>query len=317
MTFLSQPPGQLTQRLPWLDMARGAAVILMVIYHFAWDLSYQGFVETDINRELGWRLFARFIAGSFLFLSGISFWLQHRSGFDGHKFLRRLAVIAGAAALVTLGTWYAFPSSYVFFGILHCIALSSVLAIPFLRAPPWLTLLVAALVFAAPFYVSNAFFDAPILAFIGLRTFPPMTNDYVPLLPWAAPMLAGLGLGQWLLRDAGRSGPAVPEMVRRPLALLGRHSLLIYLLHQPVLFGATALAASYLQPAVNDASGEFLSACEARCVKTGAVRQTCIEQCYCTLDGLEKTGVWASIAKGANDEKTIQAINRMSSVCQR
>ncbi|MBY0612331.1 MAG: DUF1624 domain-containing protein [Beijerinckiaceae bacterium] len=322
MTLLSKPVGQPPLRLRWLDLARGIAVILMVIYHFSWDLSFHGFLEFDVNQVLGWRIFARGIAASFLFLAGFSLWLAHRNGFRSQSFWRREIILVLAAGLVTLGTWYAFPSSYVFFGILHCIAASSLIALLFLRLPGWVTALAAVLVLAAPFTLANEAFNAPLLAFIGLRTVPPATNDYVPLLPWLSPLLAGLAAGQ-LLPFLARPVPAKPAPANTPsrldqaLAFLSRHSLIIYLVHQPLLFGATSLAASYIKPGINDVSGEWLSDCEAKCVREKKPRQTCIETCFCTLDGLEKTGAWTAIAKGATDPQTLSAINQMSAVCQK
>ena len=211
--ILKPSPGlgvQPAARLSWLDMARGIAVILMVIYHFSWDLSFHKFFDFDVNQVLGWRIFARGIAASFLFLAGFSLWLAHRNGFKAQAFWRREIILIAAAGLVSLGTWYAFPSSYVFFGILHCIAASSLIALLFLRLPGWVTLFAAVLVLVAPFTLANEAFNAPLLAFIGLRTVPPMTNDYVPLLPWLSPLLAGLAAGQLL------PGLAMPDLGQVP-----------------------------------------------------------------------------------------------------
>ena len=317
MTFLSERAGQ-PLRLLWLDLGRGLAVVLMVIYHFSWDLSFHHFIEAEVNKELGWRIFARGIAASFLTLAGYSLWLAHGNGIRWPAFWRREAIIAAAALVVTIGTWYAFPDSYVFFGILHAIAASSLIGLFFLRLPAWLTLVVAAGVLAAPIYLAAPAFDAPALAFIGLRTYPPTTNDYVPLLPWLSPLLLGIAIARLVpaLATAYSGWPGLGAF-GRALRFVGRHSLLIYLLHQPILFGATTLAAQYLKPAVNDAEGDFLSGCEASCVKQGTPRATCIEICFCTVDGLKATGAFQSIAAGARDKATIEAIGQMSRVCQR
>ena len=315
----SIPPGEAaSSRLLWLDCARGIAVVLMVIYHLSWDLSFHHFIEAKVNQELGWRIFARGIAASFLMLAGYSLWLAHGRGFKADKFWRREGILIAAAALVTAGTWYAFPDSYVFFGILHAIAASSLIGLIFLRLPVLVTLLAAAAALAAPFFLAAPAFDAPLLAFIGLRTYPPTTNDYVPLLPWVSPLLLGIALGRLVPSLAIRRSIA-PDLgaIGRGLRFLGRHSLLIYLLHQPILFGATTLAAGYFKPAINDAEGDFLSGCEASCVKQGTPRATCIEICFCTVDGLKATGAFKSIAAGARDKATIDAIGQMSRTCQR
>ena len=226
-------------RKPWLDCARGLAVIAMVIYHLAWDLSFFGLIETNVNTSALWRGLARFIAGSFLFLSGISLYLAHKNGLLWLPFLRRFGIIAGAAALVTLVTWYQFPDSYIFFGILHCIALSSIIGLIFVRVHYAFALIAALVTFALPYMFTNTFFDVPILAFIGLRTLPIRTNDFVPLLPWIASFLTGIGLAQIAHRFDFKSLFNVPRLLTKPLSFLGRYSLIIYLIHQPILFELT------------------------------------------------------------------------------
>src|SRR4029079_12219855 len=127
------PPESGKRRFDTVDIARGVAVAAMAVYHFSWDLSALDFIETNVIEEPGWRLFARSIAGSFLILVGVGLTLAHGRGLRLEAFLRRLAKIAAAALLITVATYFVFPQSYIFFGILHCIALCSVLALPFLR----------------------------------------------------------------------------------------------------------------------------------------------------------------------------------------
>ncbi len=216
----------MSPRLPLLDAARGVAVVAMVIYHFAWDLSVFGFIETDVGRE--WRGAAMAIAASFLVISGVAFTLA------GRLKPRRLAILAGAAALVSAGSWWFDPNAFIFFGVLHCIALSSILAVPFLRALGWVLGVAAALVFALGAWAHPFFDDWPWL-WLGLSTQVPLTNDYIPIIPWFGLVL----LGMWL----GRVPPdAWPAWGPRPLLWLGRWSLLIYLIHQPILTGLLFLA---------------------------------------------------------------------------
>lgn len=307
-------------RLFWLDLARGIAVLAMIVFHFGWDLSFNRFIAVDVNQDEGWRLFARCIAATFLALAGFSLWLAHRHGIRWPAFWRREGVIVAAAALVTLGSYFAFPDSYIFFGILHAIAAASLVGLAFLRLPALVTLAAALFCLLAPRYLSAPAFDAPLLAFLGLRTFPPTTNDYVPLFPWLAPFLLGVALGRLLPAlsgDAARRAGASLGVLGRVLRWAGRNSLVIYLLHQPILFGATTLAAEWMKPGINDAEGEFLSACEANCVKQGSPREACIQFCFCTVDGLKKTGVFPAILKGARDKQTLDAITEMSRACQR
>lgn len=212
-------------RLPALDAARGAAVVAMVAYHFGWDLSVFGFIEVDVARD--YRLAAMAIAASFLLISGMALSLA------GRVKPRRLAILAGAAGLVSLGSWWFDPGSFIFFGILHCLALSSLLALPFLRAPGWVLGVVAAAVFAGGWW-ADPFFDAWPWLWLGLSTQLPLTNDYIPIIPWFSFVLLGM--------LAGRVPPGAWAMWGpRPLVWLGRWSLVIYLVHQPVLMGMLSL----------------------------------------------------------------------------
>lgn len=224
-----------TARLPLLDAARGLAVIAMVIYHFSWDLSVFGLVELDVGRE--WRPAAMAIAASFLVISGTALTLS------GRFRPRRFATLLGAAALVSLGSWWFDPDSFIFFGILHCLALSSILALPFLRAPAGLLVAAAVAAFALGGW-AHPFFDAAPWLWLGLSTQVPLTNDYIPIIPWFGFVLLGM--------LAGRARPgAWAQWGPPPLVWLGRWSLVIYLVHQPIL--TTALF--WLAPLLNGRPG--------------------------------------------------------------
>src|SRR5690606_2738746 len=106
-------------RLEAIDVARGLALVAMAIYHFAWDLEFFGYVPHAMTAQGGWKLLARCIASSFLFLVGVSLFLGHARGIRWRPFLRRLAMVAGAAAAISLVTWLAVPGGLIFFGILH------------------------------------------------------------------------------------------------------------------------------------------------------------------------------------------------------
>ena len=131
-------------RFDGVDAARGAALVAMAVYHLGWDLSFLGLVVTDVIAHPVWRALGRATAASFLFLVGVGLVLGHGGGLRARAFLRRLAIVAGAAALVSVATRFAFPNDWVYFGILHCIAVASVIALPFVRAPVPVTLAAAA-----------------------------------------------------------------------------------------------------------------------------------------------------------------------------
>ena len=118
-------------------------------------------------------------------------------------FLVRFAKIGLAAAAITVATWFAFPATFIFFGILHAIAATSLVGLLFLRLPVVITLLAAAAAVAAPLYLRAPLFDHPALWWVGLSVNIPRSNDYVPLLPWLAPaLLAFADIGVRLIPTA-------------------------------------------------------------------------------------------------------------------
>lgn len=222
-------------RLIALDLARSLALVGMVIFHFTFDLALFGYLPAETIYQPFWYYFARLVAGSFLFLSGVSLWLAHGRGIRWAAFWWRFAKIAGAALLVTLASFWLVPGGPIYFGILHALAVSSVVALAFLRLPALVTLAAAGIVFALGWAGSSPVFDGLWLVWLGLAENRPVMGDYVPLLPWAAPCLAGLALARLagLERWRGRA----PSRFLRLLSFPGQHSLVIYLVHQPVLFG--------------------------------------------------------------------------------
>ena len=113
-------------RLDAIDALRGVAILGMMVFHVTWDLSFFGFLAPDAPRAPWLMNFGHAVAATFLALVGASLALAARDGFRPRPYLWRLASIVAAAAAITIGTALLFPESYIFFGILHCIAASSV-----------------------------------------------------------------------------------------------------------------------------------------------------------------------------------------------
>lgn len=221
-------------RLLLLDIARTVALSGMIVFHLVRDLEAFGMVAQGTTLTGGWAIFARCIAGSFLFLSGVSLVQAHSHGFEAKAWARRVIVIAGAACLVTLATYVAFPSSYVFFGILHAIAVASILGVPFLVAAPWVAIIGAAAILFAFVTTAHSVFSSPWMAWTGLSINLPASMDFIPLVPWLAPFLMGMALARTV--PPQRFEPTWPRWVpARALAWPGRNSLAVYLLHQPIL----------------------------------------------------------------------------------
>jgi uncharacterized membrane protein len=287
-------------RFAALDAARGVALAAMVVFHCAFDLDSLGLAALDVGGSPGWRSFARLIASSFLALSGISLVIAQGRAIRFEAYFRRLAILVGAAALVTLGTWYAMPRQFIFFGILHSIAVASLIGLAFLKAPWPVTLIAALLALAAPSLLASPALDAPVLRWLGLGTTLPVTLDFEPVFPWLAPFLLGMAVAQLALPRFARSrlaGSRQRTTLGRALAFAGRHSLAIYLIHQPVMFGTLSLLAQLLagSAAVSAEDRPFIEACEATCLVRHGQKAACVSYCGCTEGELKKAGLWPSV----------------------
>jgi uncharacterized membrane protein len=235
MPTASVHPTLKSPRLAIIDAGRGIALILMAAYHFCFDLNYYGLLSIDFNNTPFWLGARTFIVTLFLLLVGISLQLANARGIRWSATWRRLAMLAAAATGVTIASAMLFPNSYIFFGILHFITLASLLGLPFLRYR-WLTLLTAISVLLLDLTVSSPLFNQPLLQWFGLMTYKPITEDYVPLLPWFGAVLLGIFIGSWMVQLQHRFSRWQGKSGAGPLLRwLGRHSLLFYLLHQPVL----------------------------------------------------------------------------------
>jgi len=221
-------------RLCLPDIARSAALFLMIVFHFVKDMELFGLVAPGTTLSGGWAVFARGIAASFLFLSGVSLVLAHAGGFRGRAWLRRFLVIAGAACLVSLVTYAVFPSRFIFFGILHAIAAASLLALPFLFMPAWVSMLAAAGMLSVSVVFGRDLFSSPWLSWTGLGQNVPSSLDFIPLAPWLSPFLLGIAFARTV--DLRRLEPSWTRWFPvHAAAWPGRHSLAVYLVHQPIL----------------------------------------------------------------------------------
>ena len=225
-----------TARIPAVDVARGIAVIAMICYHFAYDLRFYGLLRVDFEHDPRALVVRTLILASFLLLAGVSLVLADRAHVPRARFWRHVGTIAACALLVSAGSYAMFPRTYIWFGVLHAIAVTLVLARPLARRP-WLAGALGLAIIAASFVISHPAFDNRVLGWIGFMTRKPFTEDYVPLFPWAGVVLLGIPAGHALGR---RNFAPIGALGRAPraLATLGRHTLAIYMVHQPILIGA-------------------------------------------------------------------------------
>jgi uncharacterized membrane protein len=227
-----------------IDAARGAAIVLMIAYHFCFDLNYFGVIQQNFYRDPVWLGARGFILSSFLALVGVSLAVTAQQGIRTPAYGKRLALIAVCAVVVSASSYLMFPASWIYFGVLHFIFVAGIVGLAFVRLH-WTNLIVGVALVAAGLVFAFPLFDQSWLNWIGLMTRKPVTEDYVPLLPWFGVVLVGLFVGKQVLtgRNSGwlrRWRGSAP--VNRLFRWLGRHSLAVYMLHQPVLIGVLYLA---------------------------------------------------------------------------
>lgn len=306
------------KRLAWLDAARGMALIAMAVYHFTWDLDYFGYIAPGTAATGGWKIFARLIAGSFIFLAGFSLVLGHRGEIRWRGFWMRFGRIVAAALLISGATYFIFPSSFIFFGILHHIAVASLLGLLFLRLPVAVMLVCSAAAFAAPHFLRSASFDQSALWWVGLSSTAPRSNDYVPLLPWFGAFLLGMAASRiFLLRKS--YAPVSPHQAvdGRWISLLaaaGRHSLAIYLLHQPILIALVFLFTVVMPPERPDPVESYRQSCVAAC-SVDRDAGSCRVFCDCTLDQLLQGELFNGLNDGSINARTDARIASISQQC--
>jgi uncharacterized membrane protein len=212
-----------------VDVARGTAFVAMFLYHALWFADARGLVDLPMREHLGLRLFQMSIAGTFYFLVGVSLVLANRDRVRVAPFLQRLGKLCGAALIVTVASFVLDRQLLVTYGILHNIAVCSVVGLLFLRAGPW-SLLVGTAVVLLGALVESPLFDSPWLHWTGLGTVHTPAFDFQPFFPWFGVVLWGMAAGGLRLPQWWSAHPGA-----RGLELLGKHSLLLYLAHVPVL----------------------------------------------------------------------------------
>lgn len=237
-------------RFDRLDALRGAALVWMAVFHFCFDLAHRGLIEANFYRDAVWTGQRTAILSLFLVCAGAGQAIASAQGQSWGRFWRRWAQVAGCALMVSAGSYLMFPRSYIYFGVLHGMAVMLIIArlsAP-LRGWLWPLGLVALLL---PQWASHPLFDQRALHWVGLVTHKPITEDYVPVLPWLGVMWWALAATQWLLARhpqvlASRFPPVAPQ---RGLTWLGQWSLSFYMLHQPLLIGGLELALWLSRPA--------------------------------------------------------------------
>lgn len=227
-----------------IDFFRGCAIITMIIYHFLYDLYAFGSLSIELFRGF-WKYFQVATASTFLFVAGVSLFLSYsRMETKGimpsfPKYLRRGFTILGWGMVITLFTYLTLSEWYVRFGILHCIGTSIIIGYFFLRfSGKSLILLSSMACLVGGLFLNSRTFSFSFLLPFGFIPHSFKTVDYFPLFPWLGVVLLGIAFGKGFYHGYQRSF-SFPDWSKIPpfksISYLGRHSLTIYLLHQPIL----------------------------------------------------------------------------------
>lgn len=230
-------------RLWEIDFLRGIAIILMIIFHFIYDLNHFSVIYYKL--WIGpFAYAASLIASVFVILVGISLTISYNKRKKRFpikdiriQFVSRGIKLFSLGLIITLITYIIIPERFVIFGILHCIGISIILSIPFLSYSR-LNLLLGSIFIIFGLYLRLFIFDFSFLLPFGFLPPSYFTIDYFPLLPWFGVVLLGIAFGNFFYKDGKRRyhlndglSIGLPEKI----CYVGRHSLPIYFLHQPIL----------------------------------------------------------------------------------
>ena len=231
-----------TTRLIGLDVFRGWAIFLMVLFHFSYDLNHFKYIDINMHHDPFW-VYARYLIVSMFLLSmGLSLALVHRPTIQWNKMYKRTLMLGVASALVSVATYIEFPHSWVYFGILHFILLASWVGLLFLHIPR-ISLILALIIFIGyklDYLHLHALFS---LLQAPLHLPPGHTEDLVIFFPWFSIVLIGIALvGMGVEKKVFMiSFLSHTSRFNAFLSFIGKHTLLIYLIHQPILFGLVSL----------------------------------------------------------------------------
>ena len=216
-------------RIDELDSLRATALVMMLVLNFVTDLNHFGIMNTETGDQWWW--LARIAASLFVGISGVSYFLAHRLEYDFIKTSGRTQRLRFWAFVITIITYIFEPSAYVRFGVLHLLALASIVAFPVARKPEF-ALGIGLILLIIPLSSNSN------LVWLGLRETGFIAMDYFPLNPWLGIFFIGLALASRIYPE----GKPLTE-IQWPERWLwfGRNTLTIYVIHQPILIGLLVL----------------------------------------------------------------------------
>ena len=232
-----------TNRFWEIDTLRGIAIIMMVIYHILFDLNFLNIYSINLHL-LSFRLFLYPIGTTFLLLVGISLTLSYSKQKKQltekalfYRFIMRGMKIFTLGLLITVSTWFLIGDGFIVFGVLHLIGVSIILSYPFINEKT-LSFIIGITIIPLGIFLRFVVFEFNYLLWLGFIPRDFYTLDYFPLFPWFGVVLLGIGIGNHFYKNHKRQFNITnhsDQWAIKNLSYLGRHSLIIYVLHQPII----------------------------------------------------------------------------------
>ncbi len=224
-----------------IDYLRGIAIVLMVLFHICFNLNHFNYIDINIYRGIEWRLFRAVIVTIFLTLVGVSLVFAYKNGIKLKKLFKRLSILFVSALMISIVTKFIFPQTWIYFGVIHFIFVASILALIFIPYP-YISLVVGISIIVGYFLniLSLSFLYQYLQPILNL---PRHSEDLVTLFPWFGVVLIGIFLANIGVFEYIK---IKENYLAKKIALAGKHSLIIYLIHQPILFGSL-LAVDYIK----------------------------------------------------------------------
>jgi uncharacterized membrane protein len=213
-----------------IDVLRGSAIVLMVIFHFGYDLTVFGWASYNTSEDLEWQIFRAVIVSAFLLAVGMSSYLAYHHHINKTKLIKAVSKLVMVSALLTIFSLFMYPNAWIYFGIIHFIAVALPISVLFVRVPK-IALIVGVLSITGywlGYLELKAMWEWSVIH-LGI---PNRTVDVVSFFPWIGLVLIGIYLMSLNLMNIS----VTENRFTKSLSYLGQHSLVLYLIHQPILY---------------------------------------------------------------------------------
>lgn len=228
------------QRFFELDLVRGIGILMVIVFHFFFDLNYFGILRNEMYQGF-WLVFQRVTVTIMLLLVGIGLTLSYSKNSSFQKFLKRTLALFGIGLLITFGTWIYPGKGFIVFGIIHLIAVSVLLSYFFQKFYKLnLALGILIILFGTWIGLNSVNVNFPWLLWLGLPPTNFYTLDYFPILPWFGLILIGMFVGKTIYPNGKRKIELTEpknNVLAKGMKWIGNKTLIIYLVHQPIIIG--------------------------------------------------------------------------------